>query len=117
LFSPTYLKSSQAKTSTTSLPAPDLLATLVELTATAVAQAARHYLGPQLTAEILVSGGGAHNATLLAALGRHLPAARLLSTAKASVPPDAKEAIVFAVLANETLAGHPTLSLGKISLP
>jgi anhydro-N-acetylmuramic acid kinase len=117
LFSPTYLKSNQAKTSTTSLPAPDLLATLVELTASAVAQAACHYLGPQPTAEILISGGGAHNATLLAALGRHLPAARLLSTAKASVPPDAKEAILFAVLANETLAGNPTLSLGKISLP
>ena len=117
LFSPTYLKAAQAKTSTTSLPAPDLLATLVELTATAVAQAAQHYLGPAPTAEILVSGGGAHNATLLAALGRHLPAARLLSTAKASVPPDAKEALLFAVLANETLAGNPALSLGKISLP
>jgi anhydro-N-acetylmuramic acid kinase len=117
LFSPTYLKSSQAKTSTTSLPAPDLLATLVELTAAAVAQAAQHYLGPQPTAEILISGGGAHNATLLAALARHLPTARLLSTAKASVPPDAKEAILFAVLANETLAGNPALSLGKISLP
>ena len=117
LFSPTYLKSSQAKTSTTSLPAPDLLATLVELTAVAVAQAAQHYLGPQPTAEILISGGGAHNATLLAALARHLPTARLLSTAKASVPPDAKEAILFAVLANETLAGNPALSLGKISLP
>jgi hypothetical protein len=33
------------------------------------------------------------------------------------VPPDAKEAVLFAVLANETLAGHPALSLGKISLP
>ncbi|MVN76861.1 anhydro-N-acetylmuramic acid kinase [Hymenobacter sp. HMF4947] len=117
LFSPAYLKASQAKTSTTSLPAPDLLATLVELAATSVAQAARHYLGPQPTAEVLMSGGGAHNATLLAALARHLPTARLLSTAKASVPPDAKEALLFAVLANETLAGHPALSLGKISLP
>ena len=117
LFSPTYLKASQAKTSTTSLPAPDLLATLVELTATAVAQAARHYLGPQPTAEILVSGGGAHNAALLAALARHLPAAHLLSTDKAGIAPDAKEAVLFAVLANETLAGSPALSLGKISLP
>jgi anhydro-N-acetylmuramic acid kinase len=117
LFSPTYLKASQAKTSTTSLPAPDLLATLVELTATSVAQATRHYLGPDAPAEVLVSGGGAHNQTLLAALARHLPGMRLLSTAAAGVPPDAKEAVLFAVLANETLAGHPALSLGKISLP
>ena len=117
LFSPTYLKASQAKTSTTGLPAPDLLATLVELTATAVAQAVRHYLRPEAPAEILVSGGGAHNQTLLAALAWHLPSLRLLSTAAAGVPPDAKEAVLFAVLANETLAGHPALSLGKISLP
>jgi anhydro-N-acetylmuramic acid kinase len=117
LFSPAYLQETQRRTGTENLPAPDLLATLVELTAATVAQAARHYLGPAPAAEVLVSGGGTHNATLLAALARHLPAARLLSTAEAGVPPDAKEALLFAVLANETLAGHPALSLGKISLP
>lgn len=117
LFSPAYLQENQRHTGTENLPASDLLATLVELTATAVAQAARYYLGPAPAAEVLVSGGGAHNATLLAALARHLPATRLLSTAEAGVPPDAKEALLFAVLANETLAGHPALSLGKISLP
>jgi anhydro-N-acetylmuramic acid kinase len=33
------------------------------------------------------------------------------------VHPDAKEAVLFAVLANEALAGSPTLSMGKISFP
>ncbi|QKG57591.1 anhydro-N-acetylmuramic acid kinase [Hymenobacter sp. BRD128] len=117
LFSPAYLAENQRQTNTESLAAPDLLATLVELTASAVAQAVRHYLGPPYAAELLVSGGGAHNATLLAALARYLPASRLLSTAAAGVPPDAKEAVLFAVLANETLAGNSTLGLGKISLP
>ena len=117
LFSPAYLLANQQRTGTKNLPVPDVLATLIELTASAVAQAARHYLGAQPAAEILVSGGGAHNATLLAALARYLPAAHLRSTATAGVPPDAKEAVLFAVLANETLAGHPVLSLGKISLP
>ncbi len=117
LFSPAYLQESQRRAGAENLSAPDLLATLVELTATAVAQAAHHYLGPAPAAEVLVSGGGAHNAALVAALARHLPAARLLSTAEAGVPPDAKEALLFAVLANETLAGHPALRLGKISLP
>lgn len=116
LFSSAYLQAAQRRTGTENLPVPALLATLVELTAAAVAQAARHYLG-SAPAEVLVSGGGAHNATLLAALARHLPTVRLLSTADAGVPPDAKEALLFAVLANETLAGHPALSLGKISLP
>lgn len=117
LFSPLYLLKNQQLTDTENLPAPDVLATLIELTSSTVAQAARHYLGSQPTAEILVSGGGAHNAPLLAALARHLPAAHLRSTAATGVPPDAKEAVLFAVLANEALAGNPALSLGKISLP
>ena len=116
LFSPAYLAENQRLTTTENLPAPDLLATLIELSAGAVAQGVRHYLGPASVADVLVSGGGAHNATLLAALARHLPATRLRSTAEAGVPPDAKEAVLFAVLANEALAGSG-LSLGKISLP
>jgi anhydro-N-acetylmuramic acid kinase len=117
LFSSNYLQEYQRLTATLSLAAPDLLATLVELTANAVALAVRHYLGPQPAAEILVSGGGAHNATLLATLARHLPASQLLSIAEAGISPDAKEAVLFAVLANETVAGNSAISLGKISLP
>jgi anhydro-N-acetylmuramic acid kinase len=117
LFSPDFLHDYQRRTDTLNLAVTDLLATLVELTAHAVALAARYYLGPQPAAEILVSGGGAHNATLLAALARHLPAAQLLSIADAGISPDAKEAVLFAVLANETVAGNPAISLGKISLP
>ncbi len=116
LFSPTYLAENQRRTGTENLSVPDVLATLIELSAGAVAQGVRHYLGPAPAADMLVSGGGAHNATLLAALARHLPATRLRSTAEAGVPPDAKEAMLFAVLANEALAGSG-LSLGKISLP
>jgi len=116
LFSPAYLAENQRRTGTENLPVPDVLATLIELGAGAVAQGVRHYLGPAPAADALVSGGGAHNATLRAALARHLPATRLRSTAEAGVPPDAKEAVLFAVLANEALAGSG-LSLGKISLP
>jgi anhydro-N-acetylmuramic acid kinase len=117
LFSPEYLSEYQRLTNTLELALTDLLATLIELTAHAVALAVRYYLGPQPAAEILVSGGGAHNTTLLAALARHLPAAQLLSIADAGISPDAKEAVLFAVLANETVAGNPAISLGKISLP
>lgn len=116
LFSPAYLAENQRRTGTENLPVPDVLATLIELGAGAVAQGVRHYLGPAPAADALVSGGGAHNATLRAALARHLPATHLRSTAEAGVPPDAKEAVLFAVLANEALAGRG-LSLGKISLP
>jgi len=116
LFSPAYLGENQRRTGTENLSVPKVLATLIELGAGAVAQGVRHYLGPAPAADVLVSGGGAHNATLLAALARHLPATHLRGTAEAGVPPDAKEAVLFAVLANEALAGSG-LSLGKISLP
>jgi anhydro-N-acetylmuramic acid kinase len=117
LFSPEFIQEYQQRTNTLNLAVPDLLATLVELTAQTVALAARYYLGALPAVEILVSGGGAHNATLLAALARHLPTAQLLSMAEAGISPDAKEAVLFAVLANETVAGNPALNLGKISLP
>ena len=117
LFSPAYLEAAQQRTNTTTLAAPDLLATLIELSARGVAIAAKEWLGPGPQCSVYVSGGGAHNATLLAALRHQLPAASLHTTNELGVSADAKEAVLFAVLANETLAGNPSLSLGKISLP
>ena len=69
-----------------------------------------------------------HNPALLGALHRHLPGARFASTDALGVPPDAKEAILFAVLANEAVAGQPValgagrqrvpaVTMGKISWP
>ena len=128
LFGPGYLRAAQQRTSTTDLPVEDLLATLVELSATGVAHAVRQALGERPGVAVYVSGGGAHNPTLLAALQRHLPACQFASTATLGVPPDAKEAILFALLANEAIAGQPVsigagrqrvpaVRMGKISLP
>ncbi|WP_019946142.1 anhydro-N-acetylmuramic acid kinase [Hymenobacter aerophilus] len=128
LFSLAYLHAAQTRTATFDLPVEDLLATLVELSATGVAQAVRLALGEQPAVAVYASGGGAHNPVLMAALQRHLPACRFASTAELGVPPDAKEAILFALLANEAVAGQPisigagrqrvpAIRMGKISLP
>lgn len=119
LFGIAYLHAAQARTHTTTLPPADMLATLVELSAAGVAQAARQCRPqPEPTGvAIYVSGGGSHNATLMAALRRHLPAARFAAIDTLGIPADAKEAVLFAVLANETIAGCPRLNLGKICLP
>lgn len=116
LFSPAYLQAAQQRTHTAALPLADLLATLVELSAYGVATAVQQWLGTA-PCRLYVSGGGAHNAALLAALRRQLPSASLHTTAELGISADAKEAVLFAVLANETLAGNPPLSLGKISFP
>ena len=128
LFGPAYLAAAQQRSGTTELGLEDTLATLVELSAMGVARTVQQAFGTGTALPVYTSGGGAHNLTLEAALARHLPGSRFATTATLGVPPDAKEAILFAVLANETVAGQPvtigagrqrvpTLTLGKISWP
>jgi anhydro-N-acetylmuramic acid kinase len=109
----------------------DLQATLVELTAESIGLAVERFLLPRgAIAELLVSGGGVHNPCLMARLAARLGRASIAvaSLAEAGMDPDAKEAIGFAVLANETLHCHqgniPSATgargprvLGKLVLP
>jgi anhydro-N-acetylmuramic acid kinase len=84
----------------------DLLATLTRFTAEAIARSYRELL-PAMPDEVYVSGGGALNLTLMRHLDQLLAPAPVTTTAAVGVDPKAKEAILFAVLANETLFGHP----------
>jgi anhydro-N-acetylmuramic acid kinase len=84
----------------------DLLATLTRFVAEAVGLGVRRWVGEPL-AEVLVSGGGARNTTLMAALRETLAPVPVRSLAEVGIDPDAKEALAFAVLANETLFGRP----------
>ena len=83
----------------------DVQATLCELTAASVASAL-HTTQPD-TARLLVCGGGVHNPILLARLAARLPAIVIESTAVQGLDPDFVEAMAFAWLARETLAGRP----------
>ncbi|OYO32168.1 anhydro-N-acetylmuramic acid kinase [Janthinobacterium sp. PC23-8] len=78
------------------LPA-DVQATLTELTAASLAQAILRD-GAQADA-VYVCGGGAHNATLMAALARQLPDVAVASTEALGVAPNQVEALAFAWLA------------------
>lgn len=81
----------------------DVQATLAELTAASVADAVR----PFAPADLLTCGGGVHNGDLLRRLQRRLPGIPLRSTAAAGLDPDWVEAVLFAWLARERLAGRP----------
>ncbi len=128
LFGAEFLRGAQQQSGTTSLSVPDLLATLTRLSARGVAEALRQHVGPAPGLAVYVSGGGLHNALLMRELRAQLPGCRFGTTADLGVLPDAKEALLFAVLANETLAGTPfaigrgrqavpAVALGKISFP
>jgi len=86
--------------------ADDVQATLVALTARTVADAIRAQ-APDST-EVLACGGGANNAALMAALAAELVPRRVTTTfAAAGVPVEHVEALAFAWLAREALAGRP----------
>lgn len=100
------------------------VATAAELTVRTIALAIGRY--PE-TAEVIASGGGAHNRYMMERLSAVLRP-RLTTTAEFGIDVDAKEAILFAVLAYETVHGHAgnipsatgarkPMILGKISHP
>jgi anhydro-N-acetylmuramic acid kinase len=87
----------------------DCMATLTAFSARSIADAYRDF-APDVR-EIFLSGGGAHNRTLVAKLGEMLqealPQAKLGSTQELGVPSDSKEAIAFALLGYQTIHGRP----------
>ena len=85
--------------------AEDVQATLVALTARSIADAIRGYASD--AAEVLVCGGGARNTTLMLSLARELKPRRVGMTADEGVAVDQVEALAFAWLAREALAGRP----------
>jgi len=90
------------------LKSEDIIATVTELTARSIADALRFSsLSLNAVDELIISGGGVHNQAIMNSLGKYFYNSRILKTDDFNIPGDAKEAICFAVLANETIAGNP----------
>jgi anhydro-N-acetylmuramic acid kinase len=83
----------------------DLVATATAFTARSVADAYRRFL--PAVAECVVSGGGAHDTTLLRWIAGALPGVRVVTSAARGVDPDAKEAVAFALLGWAHVMGRP----------
>jgi anhydro-N-acetylmuramic acid kinase len=86
---------------------PSNLATACLVTAAAVGRALREFL-PHFPDELVVSGGGTRNATLMAYLRRQVAGVPVRTTDELGVPSEAKEAIAFALLGAATLDGEPS---------
>lgn len=89
------------------LPPKDLVATLTRFTAESIAFACRRFVMPHnVYEEAIVSGGGARNDFLMEQLRSAIPELSIKHSDEYGLPAGAKEAVAFAILANETLHGH-----------
>ena len=100
-----HLRWLEARLGSARISPADVQATLLELSAITVADALRATQAG--TARVLGCGGGVHNAALMARIAAHLPGVKVESTAAHGLDPDYVEAMGFAWLARETLAGRP----------
>ncbi|MCB0576934.1 MAG: anhydro-N-acetylmuramic acid kinase, partial [Saprospiraceae bacterium] len=111
-------------------PAPqDLMATLSQLTAETIVESIRQTVKgtDRMPRKLYLSGGGAHNPFIVRYLKEALTDWEVLPMSALGIDGDAKEAVLFAALANETVAGEnnpgarlggiPFVGMGKISFP
>jgi anhydro-N-acetylmuramic acid kinase len=125
VFSLAYIDQALAVSQNGTLNPADVLATLAALTEESIVAAIKKCIPSNQQYEIFISGGGMHNKHLLNGLSSVL-GKRIRSTAELDVDPDAKEAVLFALLANECITGGadlshsgskmPAVAMGKISL-
>ncbi len=106
----------------------DMLATLLELTVETIATSYERFIFPKWKVnEVILSGGGSRNPVLAERLIKRVEDVEFSTSDDYGIPVEAKEAVAFAVLANELISGNctnlPTVTgasrhvpLGKIVL-
>jgi anhydro-N-acetylmuramic acid kinase len=124
LFNLTYLQNAQERSNTKELNVYNIMATLCKFSADMIVEAILRSMHDEPFV-IYSSGGGMHNPLLMQHLKAQMPNAIFKTTADVNINPDAKEAVLFAILANEALCGGetnfgngvPSVSMGKVSFP
>jgi anhydro-N-acetylmuramic acid kinase len=128
LFNLSYLENAIAKANTDSINAEDIMATLNRFSADTTADAIKRCVEANEDYSTYVSGGGMHNPLLMENIKSQLPGMKFYTTDTLHILPDAKEAVLFALLANECICGEkinvgkgrnkiPSVTMGKISFP
>jgi anhydro-N-acetylmuramic acid kinase len=128
LFNLNYLDNAKKKSNTQQLSPEDTLATLNRFSADMIVEGIKKSTGDKTNIKLFSSGGGMHNPLLMENIISQLPGFSFLTTHDLHINPDAKEAVLFATLANECVCGGgvqygsgrngiPSVSMGKISFP
>jgi anhydro-N-acetylmuramic acid kinase len=88
----------------------DLLATITMFTASSIVHHYETFIFPVYSIdEVIIGGGGSYNNTLMNMIKTQLgKRCRVYTQEEIGMSSEAKEAVAFAVLANETLSGYPS---------
>ena len=123
LFNLAYVQNALEGSGTLHISNEDLICTLSAFTATSIC----NFISENLEMDnlkIFVSGGGAKNLYIIDFIKNTLPMVVISDTNTLGIDPDAKEAILFALLGNEALCGepmqignNPAVLMGKFSFP
>jgi anhydro-N-acetylmuramic acid kinase len=122
LFNLSYVEDARQVSGTKDIIPEDIICTLSAFTAKTIAD----FILANLPADskIFASGGGAKNYFVMTYLKQLLPNTHITDTGSLGINPDAKEAILFALLGNEALSGepvsignNPAVLMGKFSFP
>jgi len=128
LFNMVYLQNAKERSSAQDISVEDTMATLNKFSADTIVDAIKRPGKGNIALFLYSSGGGMHNPLLMQHIKTQLPGCTFYTTAELEIDPDAKEAVLFAVLANECVCGDssafgkgspgiPAVSMGKISFP
>jgi anhydro-N-acetylmuramic acid kinase len=128
LFNLDYLADAKQRAGIPEISHEDCMATLNRFSADTIAEGIRRCLKTGEEYVMYVSGGGMHNPLLMHNITTQLPGMKIRSTSELEINPDAKEAVLFAILANECVSGKgysfnskkaeiPSVTMGKISFP
>ena len=128
LFNLSYLEIAKKNSQTETISIEDTMATLNRFSSDTICTAIQKCLDNKSNFTFYVSGGGMHNPLLMKNIQQQIPGSSFKSTSELLINPDAKEAVLFAVLANETICGSrinfgenrngiPNVTMGKISFP
>jgi anhydro-N-acetylmuramic acid kinase len=128
LFNLEYLETAKQQGGISSIAHEDVIATLNAFSSDTISEAINSTINGMTDVVIYASGGGIYNLLLMENIKKNLPDCIFKTTEDLQINPDAKEAVLFAILANETVAGGkiqtgnqhnsiPSVSMGKISFP
>lgn len=100
LFNLEYVDKAKQNTNTESISHHDTIATLNRLSADTIVDALLRSMNTINNITVYTSGGGMHNSLLMQNIKEQLPDVVFKNTSSLKINPDAKEAVLFAVLAN-----------------